>query len=109
MADNFGSNLKGTLQQHKNDKGVSLYDHLCNLLQVIDMPDMQYSAYPELENISYFIKANTFDYSKPAPDSEVNTVKEIDTMGIKAFCNKCEDFLKVTFFKLFKKNSPMEN
>jgi len=54
MSENFGSNLKKMLTEHKNEKGVSLYDHLCNLLQTIDGAEHQDKAHTELENISYF-------------------------------------------------------
>ena len=93
MTENFGSNLKKMLTEHKNEKGVSLYDHLCNLLQTIDGAEYQDKAHTELENISYFQKANNFQYEKLKQDAEVNTIKEVDTYGIKALCKKSKDFL----------------
>jgi hypothetical protein len=95
MAENLGSNLKQTLTQHKNEKGINLYDHLCNLLQSIDPAETQDKAYTELENISYFLKSNNFEYNKLRPDNEVNAVRDTDPMGTKSVCNKSKAFLNV--------------
>jgi len=94
MSETFGSNLKKTLTEHKNSKGMNLYDHLCNLLQTIDGADFQDKAYTELENISYFLKANNFEYNKLKPDTEVNAIHESDPLNIKAVVNKSQNFLE---------------
>ena len=96
MAENFGSNLKKTLTEHKNAKGMNLYDHLCNLLQTIDTTEVQDKAYTELENISYFLKANNFEYNKLKKDNEVNTVTESDPFGFKAVVDKYQKSLEST-------------
>jgi len=46
--------------------------------------------------MSYFLKSNQFDYSKPTRDTDINRIQETDPQGIKKFCNMSDEFLAQT-------------
>jgi len=88
------------LKEHKGPNGVSLYDHLCAVLEKILRDPSDVSKFENFEQISSFIKHNNLNYNTPKTDKEVNQQKDYST-ELTNWYNECLAMLE----KLTKENS----
>ena len=82
------------LKEHKGPNGVSLYDHLCAVLEKILRDPSDVSKFENFEQISSFIKHNNLNYNTPKTDKEVNQQKDYST-ELTNWYNECLAMLEV--------------
>lgn len=82
MTTSQNIDLKRLLHESKDKTGQSLFDHLCNVLSHIDH-NPQDVKLEEFENLSHFLGAHKFAYTKYDSADAVNNRPEVDRHGLK--------------------------
>jgi hypothetical protein len=67
-------NIISILKNHKSESGITLYQHICLLLNKLINEPGDLKEYENFEILSELIKKNHFIYSNPKPDFEVNDI-----------------------------------
>ena len=94
MTSENTSNIIETLKNHKSNNGVSLYEHISQLLTKLMHENSDLKQFSNFEILSNLLKKNHFLYQKLKSDFDVNHPKIIQS-EYSDFVNKCFSLIKV--------------
>lgn len=90
-------NIIDILKNNKSVNGISLFEHLCVLLNKLVNEKGEMKSYENFELLSNLVKKNHFLYKNPLPDIEVNNIKP-QTGEFHQWILKCLDLFKVNYY-----------